>query len=348
MQTDPTRGRLRHLDPRMVVLTILLTLVVVYATVREPAFISLNNLVNIGLQVSRFALMACGMTYVMIAGGIDLSVGSVLALGSAVCGVLLDAGVPIPVAILCGVASGVIVGLVNGAGVAYFRIPSLILTLGMLYAIRGGILLATSNSLTGSTIATNFSKTFTAIGQGALFGIPYPLLITIVGFVIAHFVLRRTRFGRYTIAVGTDSAISRRAGIAVHAHLLKVYAVSGGLAALTGVLVAAQVGAASTDVGSGDELTVIAAVVIGGTALTGGVGSIVGTFVGVVFLGLAQNALDILNVSPFAFELAVGLLLLVSSAADILTNRPSWMATWTLPWRAKNRRNDFTGAGKSA
>ncbi|MFT4231064.1 MAG: ABC transporter permease [Microbacterium sp.] len=309
----------------MIVLLSLLALVIVVTSIQSPAFLSLNNVTNIGLQVARIGLMACGMTFVMIAGGIDLSVGSVLALGAAVVGVLLAVGIPAVLAVTLAILSGALAGLVNGAGVAYFRIPPLILTLGMLYAIRGGILLASSGSVSGSTIATGFSEDFLTIGQGELLGIPTPVWVVLLGFVVAHVVLRRMRFGRYTIAVGTDASVSRRAGISVNGHLLRVYAMCGALAALTGVIVTSQVGAASTDVGLGDELTVIAAVVIGGTALTGGIGSIVGTFVGVVFLSVAQNALDILNVSPFAFQLAVGVLLLVSSAADILTNRPGWL-----------------------
>jgi simple sugar transport system permease protein len=209
------------------------------------------------------------------------------------------------------------VGVISGIGVAYLKIPSLILTLGVLYAVRGGILLATAESAGGSTIATGFDGTFLSLGQTSLLGVPVPAVITILGFIAAHIVLTRTRFGRYTTAVGTNLAVSRRAGIPVQRNLVKVYALSGALAAITGVLITAQVNAASTNVGIGAELTVIAAVVIGGTALTGGVGTIIGTILGVVFLSVTQNALDILNVSPFAFQLAVGILLLLSAGSDV-------------------------------
>ena len=323
---------------RQVILIILLLMVVAFTAIREPGFLSANNAINIALQTSQIGLMACGMTYVMVAGGIDLSVGSVLALGAAVAGVMLGMGLPVFVAIGLAIIAGVAVGAINGYGIAYLNIPPLILTLGVLYAVRGGILLANAENPGGSTIATGFDESFLAIGQTSLVGVPVPAVITILGFIIAHVVLTRMRFGRYTTAVGTDLAISRRAGIGVNRHLVKVYAVSGALAAVSGVLLTAQVNAASTNVGQGIELTVIAAVVIGGTALTGGVGSITGTLLGVLFLSVAQNALDILNVSPFAFQLAVGVLLLISAASDVFGNPDFWRKSSFLRGTTKKDR----------
>ncbi len=309
----------RQFQLRQIILVVLLVLLVGGVTALQPNFLSLANLGNIAVQFSQIGLMAAGMTFVMIAGGIDLSVGSVLALGAGVGGLLMAAHFPVPLAVAGALVSGALIGWINGAGIAYLKIPALIITLGTLYAVRGAVELYSNGS--GSTIAQDFPADFRFLGQGSVFGIPAPTIVTIVVYVVLHLVLTKTRFGRYTIAVGTDAEAARRSGILVERHLTKIYILSGIMAVIAGLLITAQVNAASIDLGRGAELTVIAAVVVGGTSLYGGQGSIPGTFLGVTFLTIMSDALDILNVSPFAIDLATGSLLLLSAAADVLANR---------------------------
>ncbi len=304
---------------RQVILVVLLMLLVAAVTLFQPNFLSLANLGNIAVQFSQIGLMAAGMTFVMIAGGIDLSVGSVLALGAGIGGVLMSVGCPVPLAIIGALLGGAVIGWINGTGIAYLKIPALIITLGTLYAVRGGVELYSNGS--GSTIAQDFPTGFRFLGQGSLLGIPTPTLVTLIVYVVLYLVLTKTRFGRYTIAVGTDAEAARRSGILVERHLTKIYILSGVMSVVAGLLITAQVNAASIDLGRGAELTVIAAVVVGGTSLYGGQGSIPGTFLGVTFLTIMADALDILNVSPFAIDLATGSLLLLSAAADVLANR---------------------------
>jgi ribose transport system permease protein len=309
----------RQFQLRQIILVVLLVLLVGGVTALQPNFLSLANLGNIAVQFSQIGLMAAGMTFVMIAGGIDLSVGSVLALGAGVGGLLMAAHFSVPFAVVGALFSGALIGWINGAGIAYLKIPALIITLGTLYAVRGAVELYSNGS--GSTIAQDFPAAFRFLGQGSVFGIPAPTIVTAVVYVVLHLVLTRTRFGRYTIAVGTDAEAARRSGILVERHLTKIYMLSGIMAVIAGLLITAQVNAASIDLGRGAELTVIAAVVVGGTSLYGGQGSIPGTFLGVTFLTIMSDALDILNVSPFAIDLATGSLLLLSAAADVLANR---------------------------
>lgn len=315
---------IRGLQLRQVILVALLVLLVAAVTAFQPTFLSLANVANIAVQFSQIGLMAAGMTFVMIAGGIDLSVGSVLALGAGVCGVLMTVGVPLPFAIVGALLSGVVIGWINGTGIAYLKIPALIITLGTLYAVRGAVELYSNGS--GSTIAQDFPAAFRFLGQGSVFGLPMPTIVTLLVYVVLHLVLTKTRFGRYTIAIGTDAEAARRSGILVERHLTKIYILSGVMAVIAGLLITAQVNAASIDLGRGAELTVIAAVVVGGTSLYGGQGSIPGTFLGVTFLTIMADALDILNVSPFAIDLATGSLLLLSAAADVLANRRGLIA----------------------
>ena len=304
---------------RQIILVVLLVLLVAGVTAFQPNFVSLANLGNIAVQFSQIGLMAAGMTFVMIAGGIDLSVGSVLALGAGAGGLLMQAHVPVPLAIAGALFAGALIGWINGTGIGYLKIPALIITLGTLYAVRGGVELYSNGS--GSTIAQDFPAAFRFLGQGSLYGIPTPTIVTLIVYIVLHLLLTKTRFGRYTIAVGTDAEAARRSGIVVERHLTKIYVLSGIMAVIAGLLITAQVNAASIDLGRGAELTVIAAVVVGGTSLYGGQGSIPGTFLGVTFLTIMADALDILNVSPFAIDLATGSLLLLSAAADVLANR---------------------------
>ena len=291
-----------------------LVLLCILIQIGQPRFLTLYNWLNILQQASAIGLVSSGVALLMIGGGFDLSVGSVVALGSYIVAVGFAAGLPIPIVILLAVLGGAAVGAVNGFGVAYLRIPPLIMTLGALYVVRGGVLFLSG----GETAGRGYSQAFTFLGKGDFGLLPVPVLIMSVAYVALYAVHKKTRFGRYTIAVGTDSDIARRAGINAQFHITKLYILSAALAAAAGVLLAARLNASTTNAGIGYELEVIASVVIGGTSLFGGRGTLPGTILGVLFLAVVHNALNLLGVSPLLQQFAIGLLLLFSAAADIV------------------------------
>ena len=292
-----------------------LILVAVVSTI-SPVFLTTRNFLNILEQLSVNAIVAAGMTFVIIAAGIDLSVGSILALGSMGTAGLLVSGIPVPAAIVGGVLVGIAVGAVNGIAVAYGRIPAFIMTLGMLNVARGTVMFLTSgNSIVG------FPETFLFLGKGRIGPVPVLVLITAAVYLIGHLMLVKTRFGRYTFAIGNDPETARRLGIRVRRHQFLLYALSGGLASFAGILLAARLNSALTLAGTGAELDVIAAVVIGGTSLYGGRGSMPGTLLGVIFFQIVRNALNLLGISVFVQQVAVGALLIFSALADFLSDR---------------------------
>jgi len=285
----------------------------------SPVFLSTRNFLNIFEQLSINAIIAAGMTFIIIAAGIDLSVGSILALGSMGTASLLVSGIPVPAAILGGLLVGTGAGAMNGVAIAYGRIPAFIMTLGMLNVARGTVLLLTrGNSIVG------FSEGFLFLGRGRIGPVPVLVLITAAVYLISHLVLVKTRFGRYTLAIGNNPETARRLGIRVKRHQLCLYALSGMFASLAGILLAARLDSALTQAGTGAELDVIAAVVIGGTSLYGGRGSIPGTLLGVIFFQIVRNSLNLLGISVFLQQIAVGALLIFSALADFLSAR--WAA----------------------
>ena len=247
-------------------------------------------------------VVAVGMTLVLIIGCIDLSVGSVVGLGSAVTGVAVVAlGVPLHLALMLGIITGTLCGLVNGCLTSYFALPSFIVTLGMLEMARG-LAYMTTNSQTlfiGESIQ-KLSLPITGLGLS-------PALIIAVSIVVlVHFIVKRTVFGRYIVAIGTNEAAARISGIPIHPYRISVLAISGGLAGLGGLFNAAYLGAADPNAGIGLELSAIAAAVIGGTSLMGGRGSVTGAFMGVLIIAVLQNGLAQLGVTEPAKRLITG------------------------------------------
>ena len=296
----------------------ILVLVAAVSTV-SPVFLSTRNFLNILEQLSINAIMAAGMTFVIIAAGIDLSVGSILALGSMGTASLLASGIPAPAAILGGLLVGTGAGAINGVAIAYGRIPAFIMTLGMLNVARGTVLFLTrGNSIVG------FPEGFLFLGRGRIGPVPVLVLITGSVYLICHLALVKTRFGRYTFALGNNPETARRLGIRVRRHQLCLYALNGMFASFAGILLAARLDSALTQAGTGAELDVIAAVVIGGTSLYGGRGSIAGTLLGVIFFQIVRNSLNLLGISVFLQQVAVGSLLIFSALADLLSAR--WAA----------------------
>ncbi|HEY0524318.1 MAG TPA: ABC transporter permease [Stellaceae bacterium] len=295
-----------------------LVLLVVFGTVRYDNFLSAYNLLSVLRYNSMFALIALGMTFVIMTGGIDLSVGSVAAVGSVVSALVSPYGL-IP-ALVAGVGAGLAVGLVNGFAVARLRILPFIATLATLLAASGGALLLADNQ----SVSVSWDGLFVELGQGDAFGLPIPALIAGAAFVAASVVLNFTGFGRHVLAVGGNEEAARLMGLPVERIVFVVYAMSGALAGLAGVILASQFGAGQPTEGAGWELFAIAAVVVGGTLLTGGIGSVGATLSGVLLLGLIFNILNFENgrgsISLSAYWQSVirGLFLLV---VVILQNR---------------------------
>ena len=277
----------------------------------NPAFWNFMNLINIIRSISFLTIAALGMTFVLIGGGLDLSIGSVIGLGGMVTGLSLQAGIPVPVSCLIGLATGASVGLFNGLVVTRAKIPPLIVTLGSLYMARGVVLVLTK----GRPIYP-FPDSFNALGTGALWGIPFSVLILILLSVIAHVVLSRTVYGRSVYAIGGNEETARNAGISVDLIKVVSYVTVGFLAALTGILMSARMNSAVPNSGEGWELKVIASVIIGGTSMFGGVGTIGGTIVGASVMSVMSTAMVLLHISAYWQNIVVGAIIILAVGID--------------------------------
>lgn len=279
-----------------------LVLLIIFFSIASDNFFSLTTFTSILNQLPALTVVAVGMTLVLIVGCIDLSVGSVVGLSSAVTGMAAVAlGIPLPLAFMLGIMTGALCGLVNGCLSSYFALPSFIVTLGMLEMARG-LAYMTTNSQTlfiGASIQ-KLSLPITGLG------ISPALIIAVSIVVLAHFIVKRTVFGRYIIAIGANETAARMSGIPVHPYRVSVLAVSGGLAGLGGLFNAAYLGAADPNAGIGLELSAIAAAVIGGTSLMGGRGSVAGAFTGVLIIAVLQNGLAQLGVTEPAKRIITG------------------------------------------
>ena len=264
-------------------------------------------------QTSINAIVAVGMTYVIISSGIDLSVGSLLALSGVVLAAALKEGWPAPLAIAAGLGVGAATGLINGLVIAFGRLPPFIMTLGMMSVARGAALLATD----GRPIS-GFDAGFRSIATGRVLGVPAPIVLTLAIYAIAHFVLSRTRFGRYAYGIGGNEEATRLSGVNVRFHKTMVYVVSGLTSAIAAVLLTARLNTAQPIAGIMYELDAIAAVVIGGTSLSGGDGHLGGTLIGALTMGVLRNGLNLLGVSSFLQQLVIGVVIIVAVLVDVM------------------------------
>jgi ribose/xylose/arabinose/galactoside ABC-type transport system permease subunit len=253
------------------------------------------------------------MTSVIISGGIDLSVGSLVAVAGVVLAGALKAGWPIPIAIAAGLAVGAATGLLNGIVIAFGRLPPFIMTLGMMSVARGAALLMTD----GRPIS-GFDASFRSIATGRIAGVPAPIVLTLALYAVSHFVLSRTRFGRYVYGIGGNEEATRLSGVNVRFHKTMVYVVSGAMSAIAAVLLTARLNSAQPIAGIMYELDAIAAVVIGGTSLSGGEGHLGGTLIGALTMGVLRNGLNLLGVSSFLQQLVIGVVIIVAVLVDIM------------------------------
>lgn len=276
-------------------------------------FFTLNNMLNLFRQVSVNALIAFGMTFVILTAGIDLSVGSTLALGSALTAGLLASGMDPLLAVCIGLLIGFVLGAVNGLIITKGKVAPFIATLATMTIYRGATLVYTDGMpITG----LSDSFTFEMIGRGYFFGIPFPVIIMMVAFIILYFVQRKTVFGRQVYAVGGNEEAAKLSGIKTDRVKIWVYSLTGMLAVLAGIIMTSRLDSAQPTAGTGYELDAIAAVVIGGTSLAGGRGRIVGTLIGALIIGVISNGLNLLNVSSFYQQIVKGAIILVAVLFD--------------------------------
>jgi len=277
-----------------------------------PYFLTVSNLLNIAQQTSINAIIAVGMTFVIITAGIDLSVGSILAFSGVVLAGVLRIGLPFPLAILAGLGIGLCCGLVNGLLVTYGRLPPFISTLGMMSVARGAALLFSQ----GRPIS-GFSENFRFLATGEIFHIPTPVILMIVVYIIAHFVLTRTKLGRYTYAIGGNEEAAILSGVNVKFYKAMVYGLCGMLSGLAAIILTARLNSAQPIAGIMYELDAIAATVIGGTSLMGGEGTIVGTLIGALIMGVLRNGLNLLGVSSFIQQIVIGSVIIIAVLVDM-------------------------------
>jgi simple sugar transport system permease protein len=275
--------------------TFLVATVLVFSVITDT-FLTQANILNILRQIAPLMIVAVAMTFVITTGGIDLSVGSVLALVNALAAISLQAGI------------GVVTGLLHGFFIAYEGIPAFIVTLAGLSAIRGTALLLTK----GYSIPIDPHSQFNEIGRGWVFGVPMPALIAIAVLIVGFIVFNETTFGRYVTGVGANAEAVRRAGVNTRRVTLSVYVISAVAAATAGLIIAARLGSGSSNAGGGFELDVIAAVVLGGTSLFGGRGTMLGTMLGALTVAIIGNGLILYHLSPFLTPIIEGVIILVA------------------------------------
>jgi ribose/xylose/arabinose/galactoside ABC-type transport system permease subunit len=281
-----------------------------------PYFLTVSNLLNVVEQTSINAIVAVGMTFVILSGGIDLSVGSIVAMSGVVLGAALQADQPLAIALLLALVTGLTCGLANGALVSWGGLPPFIVTLGMMSIARGAALVFTE----GRPVS-GFDSSFRVLATGRLALVPAPVVIMVIVYVVAHVVLTRTTFGRYVYAIGGNEEATRLSGVQVRFHKAMIYGMSGLMSAMAAVILTARLNSAQPIAGMMYELDAIAATVIGGTSLMGGEGTLGGTLVGALIMGVLRNGLNLLGVSSFLQQIVIGAVIVVAVLIDTVLKR---------------------------
>jgi ribose transport system permease protein len=292
-------------------LVVLMALVSLYS----PSFLSVDNLLNILRQTSINAVIAAGMTFVILTAGIDLSVGSVLAFAGAICASLIAFDTPLVAALIITIAIGATMGAAQGSIISFFGVQPFIATLVGMTMFRGATLVYT-NGRPISTGDFDVAESFYQIGGGYVAGIPIPVIMAFIVFAVCWYVLNNTRMGRYVYAIGGNEQVAKLAGVNVTRVKIIVYSISGALSALAGIVLTARLESAQPTAGLAYELDAIAAVVLGGTSLAGGKGRITGTLIGALIIGTLNNALNIMDVSSYYQMIAKGGVILLAVMLD--------------------------------
>jgi ribose transport system permease protein len=286
-------------------------------TIVSPVFLTWPNLEAILLGLSVEGTIAIGMVILLISGGLDLSVGSTLAFTGVVTGLaLMSLRLPAPIAIMLGLLAALVVGFANGILVSKLKINPFITTLGMLSTVRGLLLV-----LAQGRAVLNLPESFTVIGQGRLFGVQYPIYVMLVAVIIADLLMRNSRYFRQSYYFGANERAARLSGINVDLVKILNYCLVAVLAGVAGLLITARFGSSSVTVGSGVELRVLTACIIGGASLNGGEGTVFGAFLGALFMGVLANSLNLLGVDVYWQNLFTGLILIIAVVVDVINER---------------------------
>jgi ribose/xylose/arabinose/galactoside ABC-type transport system permease subunit len=312
--------RLRRIDLTLLALPAALVVMVIVFAVLSTTFFTLDNGFVILRQSAVLGVAAIGGTMILISGRLDISQGAIIAASGIVCVSLMQAGLPTAVSMVAALVLGVVLGLFNGFLTETLRIPGFIATLATAMVIRGAALLFTG----GQSIAEPTTDGFDLlawVGFGSIGPIPVSVILAVVAYTIAWFVMRKTAWGLRCYAIGSSARASRTAGVRVKSQAIQIFVIAGTLSALAGILLAGRLGSGAPSNGSGAEFDIFAAVVLGGTALFGGSGSVLRTALGIVFLTVLSNGLVTLNVSSYVQGIATGIVLLLALAIDRLKAR---------------------------
>ncbi|WP_170924758.1 ABC transporter permease subunit [Candidatus Enterococcus clewellii] len=311
MNSQPSKKITEHISKLGPLLALIVLIIVV--TAMNPSFVSPSNLLNLLRQVAANGFIAFGMTFVILTGGIDLSVGSTLALSSALTAGLISNGMHVGLAVLVGLVSGGFLGALNGLLISKGKMAPFIATLATMTIYRGTTLVYTNgNPITG--IGDSFFFSF--IGRGYLFGIPFPVILMFLVFILLFLLLHKTSFGRKTYAIGGNEKAAYIAGVKIDKIKILIYTISGLMASISGMIITSRLNSAQPTAGQSYEMDAIASVVLGGTSLSGGRGRIFGTLIGALIIGTLNNGLNLLGVSSFYQQIVKGIVIVIAVLLD--------------------------------
>ncbi|HIJ64916.1 MAG TPA: ABC transporter permease [Candidatus Hydrogenedentes bacterium] len=302
----------------LIYITLLAIVALAYAA---PEFLSKGSISAVLLSLSDQSIIAVGMTILLVSGAFDLSVGSTVALSGMVTAILVAHGVPVYAGIAVGLAVGILIGVINGLIITEVGINPFVTTLGMMSLLRGLVLV-----ISGGQNVSNLPKSFTAIGQGTILGIQYPIIVSLAIVVLGHFLLSRTRFFRQNYYIGGNERAAILSGIDVKRMQVFNFALIGFLAAVAGIVMTARLGSASTTAGKGLELRVISAVIIGGASLKGGEGTVLGAFFGTLLMSIIISSINLLGIDLNWVDFVLGAALLLAVMADVISKRQAQRA----------------------
>lgn len=297
---------------------ILLTLIfmIIFFSIVTKSFFSANNFANITRQISIVGICSVGMTMVILTGGIDLSIGSLIGVTSAVAAIMMRAGLPILLCVLASLALGTLIGAFNATCINYLEIPPMITTLATMISLRGAVYL-----VTGGMPVYGLPESFKVLGQGSIGIIPISMIIMVLVFVIGYIILNKTVFGRRIYGIGGNIETARLSGVNVKREIYKIYMLVGAFGSLAGLILMSRVNSGQPSAGDGYEMDIITAVVLGGVSVSGGEGKITKVIVGVVFMGVLTNGMMMMNINEYWQRVVKGIVLLAAVAVDIRTRK---------------------------
>ena len=295
---------------------IILTLIamIIFFSVVTKSFLSAKNFANIARQISITGICSVGMTMVILTGGIDLSIGSVIGFTSAVAALMMSNGQPIILASVVSLALGVIIGVINATCINYLQIPAMIATLGTQISLRGAVYL-----VTGGMPVYGLPESFKVLGQGSIGIIPISMIIMVIVFIIGYIILNKMVFGRKIYGIGGNAETARLSGVNVKKEIYKIYMLVGFFGSLAGLILMSRVNSGQPSAGDGYEMDIITAVVLGGVSVSGGEGKITKVIIGVIFMGVLANGMMMININEYWQRVVKGLVLLAAVAVDIRT-----------------------------